>query len=75
MPIPYFAAALREDAFIEGQQGSISFEDEVAVFRHFVEFIYEGDCFPRWKKPLQEPLTLETLLQVKRTIPGSVSED
>lgn len=74
--IPYFAAALQENAFLEGQQHKISFEEEdVAVFRHCVEFIYEGDCFPRWKKPLQEPLSLEPSTQVERVIAKSVPEE
>jgi hypothetical protein len=46
---------------------AISFEEEDAgVFRHAVEFIYKGDYFPRWAQPLQEPLSLEALLRVKR---------
>lgn len=76
MHIPYFAASFQENAFMEGKQQVISFEEEDAgVFRHAVEFIYEGDCFPRWTQLLQEPLSLEAPLRVKRTTADSVLED
>ncbi|KAH8810707.1 hypothetical protein F5884DRAFT_780179 [Xylogone sp. PMI_703] len=65
--LPYFNAALREDAFIEGQQGKIDFEEEdPAVFRRVVEFLYEGDCFPRKLKSSDESFCLEAPLLIKR---------
>ncbi|OBT60085.1 hypothetical protein VE03_10363 [Pseudogymnoascus sp. 23342-1-I1] len=56
--IPFFKAAFRENAFAEGHQGEINFKDgDPIVFRRVVEFIYEGDCFPR-QKLLPEAVTI-----------------
>jgi hypothetical protein len=71
----FFEAAIREDAFIEGQQGKISFEEEDPVlFRRVVEFLYEGDCFPR-QKLLPASFGFEVPLKVKSTALDSKEED
>lgn len=45
--IPFFVAALRPDAFVEGKELKISFpEDDPFVFARFVEFVYEDAMFP-----------------------------
>ncbi|KAH6669328.1 hypothetical protein B0J14DRAFT_598426 [Halenospora varia] len=73
--IPFFRAALREDAFIEGRQNKIDFEEEDPIlFRRVVAFIYEGDCFPR-QKLSEESLGLEVPLVVRRTTLDSEEEE
>ncbi|CAG8960980.1 hypothetical protein HYFRA_00002518 [Hymenoscyphus fraxineus] len=46
--IPFFHAALKPDAFLEGQERKIRFGEECPdIVSRFVEFVYEGDFFPR----------------------------
>jgi hypothetical protein len=74
--IPFFRAALRDDAFIEGQQGKINFEEENPVLvRRVVEFIYEGDCFPRQKLLPTASFSLEVPLLIRRTTLNSEEEE
>ncbi|KAH6668316.1 hypothetical protein B0J14DRAFT_159378 [Halenospora varia] len=74
--LPFFEAAIREDTFIEGQQGKISFEEEdPMLFRRVVEFIYEGDCFPRQKLLPAASFGFEVPLKVKSTASDSKEED
>jgi hypothetical protein len=74
--LPYFEAALREDTFAEGQQRKIFFEeDDPILFRRVVEFMYEGECFPREILDLRESYILEAPLKVKSTLLDSKEED
>jgi len=74
--IPYFAAALRKDSFIEGREGKVNFEEEDPIlFRRVVEFIYEGDFFPRLKVPPTAYHGFEVPLKVKSTSSDSEEED
>lgn len=74
--LPYFEAAMREDTFLEGHQGRIDFEEEdPMLFRRVVEFLYEGDCFPRQKLLSATSVGFEVPLKVKSTGLDSKEED
>ena len=53
--IPYFQGALRPQAFREGEELMIRFEEEEAVlFRRLVEFVFEGQV-SRGKISIMQP--------------------
>jgi hypothetical protein len=73
---PFFKAALREDAYKEGNDNKISFpEEDPRLFRHVIEYLYEGQCAPRIISEDGKPSTLDTSLLVVRNLKDAEPEE
>ncbi|CAG8983545.1 hypothetical protein HYALB_00004346 [Hymenoscyphus albidus] len=75
--IPFFKAALRPGAYIEGQEKRINFEEEEdpKVFGRLIEYLYEGDCFPKLVAgPSENAEIFEVPLFVKENAPREKQE-
>lgn len=76
LEIPFFRGALRPDAFLESEQKCVKFEEEdPEIFSRLLEYLYEGDCFPRQVSCISGTTTaFERPLFVRRNVPGSEPE-
>jgi hypothetical protein len=75
LQFPFFQAALRQNTFVESQEEKISFVEEDPVqFYNVVEFMYEGQCYPRIRTE-NECDTLEVSLMVVRDVAGIEPEE
>ncbi|CAG8956779.1 hypothetical protein HYFRA_00011168 [Hymenoscyphus fraxineus] len=75
--IPFFKAALRPGAFIEGEEKRINFEEEEdpRAFGRLIRYLYEDDCFPKLVAgPSENAKTFEVPLFVKEIAPPEKQE-